>query len=220
MFSDKKPQKNYFNIVEGKLTIRVPEGTPNALTRVNKIGKTVHEVKHDSFTGKIASITTSVSPYGKNWEIDFKANDESIWTLQLGYSSSFAKALLKKLPNINLDQEMTVSPFSGEIDGKKISTITVYQNGTKIEPFYNKDNPNGLPQMELITVKGVETWDDTKQLQFLEEMVATTMKTTVPSTIEAYEKSMNSDGNIDASSDELAQVEADAILIDEEDLPF
>lgn len=220
MFSDKKPQKNYFNIVEGKLTIRVPEGTPNALTRVNKIGKTVHEVKHDSFTGKIASITTSVSPYGKNWEIDFKANDESIWTLQLGYSSSFSKALLKKLPNINLDQEMTVSPFSGEIDNKKISTITVYQNGTKIEPFYNKDNPNGLPQMELITVKGVETWDDTKQLQFLEEMVAATMKTTVPATIEAFEKAMNSDGNIDASSEELAQVEADAILIDEEDLPY
>lgn len=214
MFSDKKPQKNYFNIVEGKLTIRVPEGTPNALTRVNKIGKTVHEVKHDSFTGKIASITTSVSPYGKNWEIDFKANDESIWTLQLGYSSSFAKALLKKLPNIDLTNEVTISPFSGEIDGKKISTITVYQNGTKVEPFYNKETPNGLPQMELITVKGVETWDDTKQLKFLEEMVAKTMQST-PATIEAYEKAMN-------SSEELAQTEADAVLIDEDDLdaPF
>lgn len=220
MFSDKKPQKNYFNIVEGKLTIRVPEGTPNALTRVNKIGKTVHEVKHDSFTGKIASITTSVSPYGKNWEIDFKANDESIWTLQLGYSSSFAKALLKKLPNINLDQEMTVSPFSGEIDNKKISTITVYQNGTKVEPFYNKENPNGLPQMELITVKGVETWDDTKQLQFLEEMVNTTMKginpekkPLPPQTIEEMEEAMK-DTEVDPKNDDL--------LIDEDDLdaPF
>lgn len=203
MFSDKKPLKNYFNIVEGKLTIRVPEGTPNALTRVNKIGKTVHEVKHDSFTGKIASITTSVSPYGKNWEIDFKANDESIWTLQLGYSSSFAKALLKKLPNINLDQEVTVSPFSGEIDNKKISTITVYQNGTKVEPFYNKENPNGLPQMELITVKGVETWDDTKQLKFLEEMVKTTMQSTTPQTIEEMQEALKDDN---------------VVLIDESDL--
>lgn len=216
MFNDRKPLKNYFNIVEGKLTIRVPEGTPNAITRTNKIGKVVHEVKHDSFTGKIDSITTSDSPYGKNWEIDFKAHDESIWTLQLGYSSSFAKALLKKLPNIDLDQEVTISPFSGEIDNKKISTITVYQNGIKVEPFYNKETPNGLPQMELITVKGVETWDDTKQLKFLEEMVAATMQSTpskTPETIEAFEKAMN-------SSDELAKVEADAVLIDEEDLPF
>jgi len=212
MFNDRKPLKNYFNIVEGKLTIRVPEGTPNAITRTNKIGKVVHEVKHDSFTGKIDSITTSDSPYGKNWEIDFKAHDESIWTLQLGYSSSFAKALLKKLPNIDLTNEVTISPFSGEIDGKKISTITVYQNGIKVEPFYNKEAPNGLPQMELITVKGVETWDDTKQLKFLEEMVNTTMQST-PATIEAYEKAMN-------SSEELAQVETDAVLIDEEDLPF
>lgn len=201
MFSDKKPLKNYFNIVEGKLTIRVPEGTPNALTRVNKIGKTVHEVKHDSFTGKIASITTSDSPYGKNWEIDFKANDESIWTLQLGYSSSFAKALLKKLPNINLQEEMTVSPFSGEIDGKKISTITVYQNGVKIEPFYNKENPNGLPQMELITVKGVETWDDTKQLKFLEEMVKTTMQSTTPQTIEEMQEVLKDDDLLIDESD-------------------
>jgi hypothetical protein len=212
MFNDRKPLKNYFNIVEGKLTIRVPEGTPNAITRTNKIGKVVHEVKHDSFTGKIASITTSDSPYGKNWEFDFKAYDESILTLQLGYSSSFAKALLKKLPNIDLTNEVTISPFSGKIDGKKVSTITVYQNGLKIEPFYNKENPNGLPQMELITVKGVETWDDTKQLKFLEEMVAKTMQST-PATIEAFEKAMN-------SSDELAQVETDAVLIDEEDLPF
>lgn len=217
MFNDRKPLKNYFNIVEGKLTIRVPEGTPSAITRTNKIGKVVHEVKHDSFTGKIDSITTSDSPYGKNWEIDFKAHDESIWTLQLGYSSSFAKALLKKLPNIDLSSEVTISPFSGEIDGKKISTITVYQDGVKIEPFYNKETPNGLPQMELITVKGVETWDDTKQLKFLEEMVAKTMQSTTPlktpATIEAYEKAMN-------SSEELAQTEADAVLIDEEDLPF
>lgn len=214
MFSDKKPLKNYFNIVEGKLTIRVPEGTPNALTRTNKIGKTVHEVKHDSFTGKIDSITTSDSPYGKNWEIDFKANDESIWTLQLGYSSSFAKALLKKLPNIDLTNDVTISPFSGEItqdDGtkKKISTITVYQNGVKIEPFYNKENPNGLPQMELITVKGVETWDDTKQLKFLEEMVKTTMqsvsKTSTPQTIEEMQEALKDDN---------------VVLIDEEDLPF
>lgn len=212
MFNDRKPLKNYFNIVEGKLTIRVPEGTPNAITRTNKIGKVVHEVKHDSFTGKIASITTSDSPYGKNWEFDFKAYDESILTLQLGYSSSFAKALLKKLPNIDLTNEVTISPFSGKIDGKKVSTITVYQNGLKIEPFYNKENPNGLPQMELITVKGVETWDDTKQLKFLEEMVAKTMQST-PETIEAFEKAMN-------SSEELAQVETDAVLIDEEDLPF
>lgn len=217
MFSNGKQKKQYFNIVDGKLTIRVPEGTLESTTRVNKIGKTVHEVKYLDLLAKLVSITTSDSPYGKNWEFDFKAYDESILTLQLGYSSSFAKALLKKLPNINLEEEFTIKPFSGEItqvDGtkKKVSTITVYQNGVKIEPFYNKETPNGLPQMELITVKGVETWDDTKQLKFLEEMVAKTMQST-PATIEAYEKAMN-------SSEELAQTEADAVLIDEEDLPF
>ena len=212
MFSDNKPQKNYFNIVGGKLTVNVPEGTLNAISRVNKNGKTVHEVKHDSFTGKMLSITPADSQWGKNWEIDFEAVDGQIWTLQVGYSSSYAKSFLKRLPNIDINETFTITPFSGEIDGKKISTITVYQNGVKIAPFYTKETPNGLPQLEQIMVKGVETWDDTKQLQFLEASVKEIMSKVSntkmpPQTIEEAEALMNE--GVDES-----------LVIDENDLPF
>jgi hypothetical protein len=49
--------------------------------------------------------------------------------------------------------------------------LTISQDGEKVEYFFTKDNPNGLPEMEKIQVKGKPTWDDTKRLIWLENYV-------------------------------------------------
>lgn len=160
----------YITIIGGKFTVRVPEGTPGAIARVNKLGKTVHELKYDSFTGKLVNIRTRDGDYGKTWEFDFKDKAE-VYTLQLPYSNSFSKGILKILPNVDLTKEMKVQPSQKEEDGKTKSSIFISQGGTTLKHKYTKDNPNGMPPMEMIVVKGKETWDDTKQLEFLYEMV-------------------------------------------------
>jgi hypothetical protein len=53
---------------------------------------------------------------------------------------------------------------------KTITGVTLYQDGEKIAPAYTKENPNGLPQMTKIKVKGKEQWDDSDMMQFLEQM--------------------------------------------------
>jgi hypothetical protein len=55
-------------------------------------------------------------------------------------------------------------------DATKIVTgITLYQDGNKIPPAYTKEDPNGLPQMVKIKVKGKEQWDDSDMMGFLEQ---------------------------------------------------
>ena len=168
-FSDREGGK-YITILGGKFCIRVPQETPGAVARVNKLGKTVYEVFHDAFTGKLIGIRTKDSEYGKNWEFDFQDGGE-VYTLQLSYSNSYATNLLKILPNANLEKEMKIQPSQKVEDGKTKSSLFVSQDGVTLKHAYTKDNPNGMPDMEKILVKGQETWDDSKRLVFLQAMV-------------------------------------------------
>lgn len=163
---------NYITIFNGKFTQSVPDNTPGSVTRVNKNGKTVHEKYYDSFVGKLVGIKTQDGSFGKNWLFSFKDKDE-VYNLQLGYSNNYAVNILKMLSNIDLNIEMKVSPKSEEKDGKTQTSLFINQNGNPIKHAFTKDAPNGIPQWEQIIVKGVPTWDNTKQMLFLENLVMT-----------------------------------------------
>lgn len=163
---------NFITILGGKLCQRVPEGTEGAVKRVNKLGNTVYEKFYDSFTGRLVDIKVQDGTYGKTWNFVFVDKEEP-YTLQLSYSNSFATALLKILPNIDLTKEMKISPSVKEVDGRNRSTIFVNQDGKVLKHAYTRENPNGLPPMEQVTVKGVLQWDDTARLVFLQNMVDT-----------------------------------------------
>lgn len=171
---EQRAEGKYITILAGKFAMRVQAGSEGAVERTNKLGKVVHEKFYDKFTGKLVSIKVTDGTYGKSWNFGFRDNGE-LYTLQLSYSNSFATAFLKMLPNIDLNKEMTVSPSVKEVDGKNKSSLFVNQDGVAIKHAYTMAEPNGLPQMEEILVKGQKTWDDTKRIAFLENMVNTTI---------------------------------------------
>jgi hypothetical protein len=161
---------NYFSILNGKFSVRVQEGTPGAVSRVNKLGKQVWEIFHDSFTGKLVNIRVRDGEYGKSWNFDFKDGGE-IYTLQLPYSNSSAVNLLKILPNADLAKEMKVQPSMKIEDNVKKTSIFVSQDGVTLKHAFTKDNPNGMPDLKKVVVSGKEVWDDTDRLAFLQKMV-------------------------------------------------
>lgn len=169
---DNRTDGKFITIYGGKFSQRVDEGTEGAVKRVNKQGKVVFEKYYDSFTGKLVSIKVQDGTYGKTWNFGFK-DGEDLYTLQLSYSNSFATAFLKMLPNLDLTKVMKLSPSVKEVDGKNKSSLFINQDGVAIKHAYTKDNPNGMPDMEQLVVKGEKVWDDTKRLAFLYEMVQT-----------------------------------------------
>lgn len=162
----------YITIYNGKFAMKVQEGTVGSISRVNKVGNIVHEIFNDFCTGKLIDIRIKESQqYGKTWEfvlLDVPTGDEYI--LQLSYSNSYATAFLKMLPNINLDEEFTLTPSQKIVEGKTQSSLFINQNKQSIKHRYTKDSPE-LPPMKKIIVKGKETWDDSDRLAFLTEMV-------------------------------------------------
>jgi hypothetical protein len=171
---EQRAEGKFITILGGKFCQRVNEGTEGAVSRTNKLGKLVHEKFYESFTGKLVSIKVQDGTYGKTWNFGFK-DKEDIYTLQLSYSNSFATQFLKMLPNVDLTKEMKVSPSVKEVDGKNKSSLFINQDGVAIKHAYTKDKPNGMPDMEQVTVKGEKVWDDTKRIAFLHDMVMTTI---------------------------------------------
>ncbi len=170
---EKRESGKYITIYQGKFCIRVPEGTEGSVERVNKLGNKVSEMFYDSFNGVLTNIKTKDSAdYGKNWEFTL-VDGEDQYTLQLSYSNSFAKNILKMLPNVDLSKPMTLSPSMKMEDGKQKTSLFINQDGKAIKHAYTKDVPNGLPPMEKIKVKGQDMWDDSASLAFLQEMVDT-----------------------------------------------
>ena len=169
---EQRTEGQYLTILGGKFCQRVQEGTEGAVKRVNKLGNVVWEKFYDSFTGKLVSIKVQDGQYGRTWNFGFDDNGER-YALQLSYSNSFSTAFLKMLPNVDLSKEMKVSPSTKEVDGKNKSSLFINQDGKALKHAYTREIPNGMPDMEQITVKGVLVWDDTKRIEFLHNMVDT-----------------------------------------------
>ena len=163
----------FYSITDGRICRTFKAATAKSIERVNKMGKIVHEEFMDGLSGRITEIKTKDHPdYGKFWLITLTDGDWS-GVVQIKYSSGYASAFLKMLPNVDLSKDVTIVPKM-TIDGdKKKASLFIMQEGVPLKHFYTKDNPNGLPQMKKIKVKGKETWDDTDMMEFLEKMVFT-----------------------------------------------
>lgn len=168
----------FLSISNGKLVRQFKQATEKSVSRVNKLGREVHEEFYDSLTGKITDVKTKESEYGKFWVVSVK-DDSNTHFLELKYSSGYAISFLKALPNVDLSQNVTLTPKLN-IDGeKKSSVIFLNQNGKPIKHFWTKNNPGEMPQLKKIKVKGVETWDDTDRMEYLENYVKDTILTKV-----------------------------------------
>lgn len=160
----------YVGISNGKFVRSFSSPTKTSVSRINKVGKEVHEEFYDSLTGKIKAITTKETDYGKFWVI--VVNDgESDYNLSTNYSGGYAVSFLKAIPNADLSKEVTLVPRL-IVDGeKRNSVLFINQDGRGLKHFWTKDNPGDLPQLEKIKIKGKETWDDSKRLEYLESYV-------------------------------------------------
>ncbi len=61
-----------------------------------------------------------------------------------------------------------------EGDKKKV-TLFISQHGIPLKHAFTKDHPGGLPPMAQKKIKGKMQWDDSDMMEFLENMVFTSI---------------------------------------------
>jgi hypothetical protein len=160
----------FLQISNGKIVRQVKSAVEGSVSRVNKLGREVHELFYDSITGVITDVETRESEYGKSWVVSIKSEGK-LYKLEFNYSSGYATTFLKALPNVSFGNNVTLSPKL-IIDGdKKKSVLFISQDNKGLKHFFTKDNPNGLPDLKKIKIKGKDSWDDSDRMEFLEQYV-------------------------------------------------
>ena len=171
----------YLSIADGKIVRNHKEAKQGVtVSRTTKTGKTVHEEKFDSITGRIVGLKTHENDFGKQWHLTFTDGEDS-YIVTMPYSSRYSTSFLKALPNIDLSKDVKLMPWSmtdKQDASKKVTGITMWQDGNKVAPAFTKDEPNGLPQMKQVKVKGQMTWDDSDMMEFLETVAMKQFMTT------------------------------------------
>lgn len=172
MAAGKSSNAIFYNISNGKIVRQFPSRTAHTKERINKKGKTVHEEFYDYVDGYIVDISTKEhDEYGRFWNITLIDDDGVMQHLQFNYSSGYSAGFLKALPNVDFSKKVKIIPNAKKDGEKTKTTIFINQNDKSIKWFFTRDNPNGLPQLKKIKIKGKETWDDTEVMEFLEQMV-------------------------------------------------
>ena len=165
----------YLSISTGKICRRVPQATPNSISRTNKKSVLVHEEYYDCISGIIRDIRTkSHEEYGKFWELCIE-DGKQLYILQFKYSSGYANGFLRAIKNANLLERLTLIPHSKEENGKTKNTLFITQFGKALKHYYTKENAE-VPPLKQIKMQGIVRWDDTDTMEFLERMVQTDIK--------------------------------------------
>lgn len=160
----------YLSVSDGKIVRRFKEPTAQSKARTNKMGNTVHEESYDYVEGMITGITVRDSDYGKFWCVNIQDGADS-YILQFQYSGGNANSFLKSIPNADLRKPIRIRP-AVEIDGdKKRSKLFLVQDDKALRWFWTKDNPGQMPNLKKIKIKGVEQWDDSDMMEYLEAYV-------------------------------------------------
>lgn len=144
-FGSNKP---YLYIIDGVLKQKATENTSGAVRRdyETKDGKKSFkwEISYKSWTGKLKDLRVKESEFGENLEVEFK---DAIFTI--GVESRYFKDFLQKLPNVNMNRVITVSPYAFESNGKPLKGVTIYQDGEKLKNYYWDEGAgkycNGFP---------------------------------------------------------------------------
>ena len=139
--------KIYLNISFGKLRQKATESTPGAISRVNKLNETVWEKVYGWITGKITGIYYKEhAEYGNSYEVTINDGQES-YNVSLNEDSKYCRDFLSKLPNIDLNRDVTLSPYDFKPQGedRNIKGLSIKQDEIKLENYFiKKDENNGL----------------------------------------------------------------------------
>lgn len=198
---------NYYNVTNGKIVKSYGKTEPDGIAttpRVNKNGETVYEQNYDYISGKISNCRVdSHDEYGDS--IKLTLTDSEDVELSIKFDSSYGRSFLFKLNNIDVSNDVKITPYSfTNKEGKGVTGLNVHQNGVKLLSEHTRETPNGLPQLKQVMFNGKNQWDKTEQITFLKEKLNGFISKLVP--VEFTE--------VDAASEENTSID------DKDELPF
>jgi hypothetical protein len=174
-----REKATFVNVFESKFEIEVDgplTGVKNYITRVNKLGRTIHALHFDTLGIFITNVTVNVhESYGYQLRIRGVLGDEE-YLLTLGMSGIGA-SVAKQLPKVDFSKMATIEVYLNKNTERTGVSIKQLDPATgKLEwvgNYWTKEDPKDIPAWEKVMVKGVEQWDNSKEVLFLKNYIET-----------------------------------------------
>jgi hypothetical protein len=165
----------FLGMFQGKFTKKADAKTPGAIQRTNKNGVVVYELTYSELTGIITGIVKEQSKnekIGLQWKISI-TDEEGTYIFNIPYSGGSSFRFFTKLATIAAKKDDSLSrPLTIGLGwNKERERVEFYlkQDSENIKAFWTKDNPGKLPQLKRVMIKGKEEWDDTDQMNYIEQ---------------------------------------------------
>lgn len=159
--------KTYLGIKEGKVAHRKGDNTTDY---------------YDHITGYLTdAYVKEDGKFGRELHLVIR-DGQDLYVLQMRLESGYARAFLRVVKNAALAELMTIIPMYKVTEDSQQAGMIVMQNGTALKWYYTRNNPNGLPELEPCKMKDPKTgklvdgWDNTKQMEFLVNMLNTEIR--------------------------------------------
>ena len=167
----------YIGTFQGKFTRRVSEGTPDAVSRVNKQDKTVHEIQFNRLIGNLVDIKEKTGDYGARYHFIMKNGDTTV-AIESGLSSNLASSIINRLPNLDLSQPFEIVARWNM--SKERALFFINQNGEEVKDYFQTWDEgtkkwtlnHKFPAWEKKEINGEEKWDASKQIAYQKKVVA------------------------------------------------
>lgn len=138
---------------EGDIRETVSEGTEGAVKRAyessdGKKGEK-YELVYKSIEGTISNVEFFEGDFGTNLQITLTFTDGESVVFSLGTNTPYGEDMLKKLPAIDFNQPVKLTPYNFTDDkGKNRRGVSVLQGGEKVLNFFSDGEKaiNGMPE--------------------------------------------------------------------------
>lgn len=138
----------YLSVAYGRLRMKtlsngtkVTAETENAVSRKNSKGEDSWAIEYDFVKGDIEKVFRKEGgDYDDRFEIVITDGADR-YRVSLSEGSRFCNDFLKKLPNIDFNKSVILTPydFESKTDGKRRVGISIEQEGNKIKSYYSAE---------------------------------------------------------------------------------
>ena len=151
-------------LADGLLREQVDETAEGAKLRIIKNDDGTEKMRkweylYPGISGFITGVTTRDGDYGTSVLIAIKDSNDEEFTLALQAKSKYGEDFLHKLPNVDFTKEITIKPYNFTDGERKVSGVTLTQDGEKLTNAFNWKDDNG----EWQSVDGYPQVDEKKK---------------------------------------------------------
>lgn len=183
------PRATYFTVADGAIIRRFKDQSddPQARPVTRKDGTISYQREYKFIEGYVTRIEIgSATVNGKHiekaqWKVHIEDGPDH-YILTMHYNSAYAKRFINCAASVsNWGARIRISPWKMQKTDEKTGTliadkfwlgVTLYHppfmKDSKYAPKYTRDE---YPEMEKVRLKGVDQWDDEKQMLFWEQVV-------------------------------------------------